>query len=311
MHSGSTKEKGFTLIELVIVITVTGILSGIGVPRYLGFMERARIENDRISIRILNTATNIYAIDREVQDGDVFQGIVDDEQRQQELVDSGWLEEIVYPQQNDSEFKWHMESQRWINTLYELALNDQQHFYFSLLDPEEFNKVGTWGLDENGFTATNGLLCIENNRSEYTITLKAALAHNNERGGYGILFDTVLTKDNKDTGYVVQFDRGYGGIIIRERTGGRESNPVLAVTSTQNGFIPSSKRDEWWTTEKDIRIVVKQIKDKSGWKEMDFWIDDVKIIEGFTFESSVEPVNSFTGFRSWHDETLYSELHIR
>ena len=43
-----TKEKGFTLIELVVVIAITGILSGISVPRYAGFLERAKIENDRI-----------------------------------------------------------------------------------------------------------------------------------------------------------------------------------------------------------------------------------------------------------------------
>lgn len=38
----SKKEKGFTLIELIVVIAILGILMAILIPNFTGFQERAR-----------------------------------------------------------------------------------------------------------------------------------------------------------------------------------------------------------------------------------------------------------------------------
>jgi len=37
-----TKEKGFTLIEIIIVFTLIGILVGLGLPQYTTSVKRAR-----------------------------------------------------------------------------------------------------------------------------------------------------------------------------------------------------------------------------------------------------------------------------
>jgi type IV pilus assembly protein PilA len=42
-----TKKKAFTLIELLIVVAIIGILAGVGVPMYNGYMASARTESAR------------------------------------------------------------------------------------------------------------------------------------------------------------------------------------------------------------------------------------------------------------------------
>jgi len=55
---------GFTLIELMVVITVILILLGAAVPIYSHSITRAREENFRTSVDTLNTVIYQYALDK-------------------------------------------------------------------------------------------------------------------------------------------------------------------------------------------------------------------------------------------------------
>lgn len=54
------KLKGFTLIELVIVIAILGILAGIAIPRFTDAVETARGAKLLADLRSIESAGTVY-----------------------------------------------------------------------------------------------------------------------------------------------------------------------------------------------------------------------------------------------------------
>ncbi|SDH92326.1 pilin [Desulfosporosinus hippei] len=49
------KQKGFTLVELIVVIAIIGILAGVMLPRYFGFTDDAREQAAMSEARVLKS----------------------------------------------------------------------------------------------------------------------------------------------------------------------------------------------------------------------------------------------------------------
>ena len=62
------KDKGFTLVELMVVIIILAVLTGIAIPSYLALRNRARIQATRSEMQNIGTALELYSADNE----DVF-----------------------------------------------------------------------------------------------------------------------------------------------------------------------------------------------------------------------------------------------
>ena len=56
-------NRGFTLIELMVVIVILGILAGLIIPRIMGRPEEARRMKARVQIESIETALKLYKLD--------------------------------------------------------------------------------------------------------------------------------------------------------------------------------------------------------------------------------------------------------
>ncbi len=53
-------QKGFTLIEILVVVIIVAILAAFAVPRYLRYVEKSRSTEAQTAIRALRTAYDVF-----------------------------------------------------------------------------------------------------------------------------------------------------------------------------------------------------------------------------------------------------------
>ena len=107
------KHRGFTLVELIVVIAILAILAGILVPSILGFIESARLTADKSAVKVLNTVTPLFR--HFVETADPFEDNNNDSDTlMQKLVDDRYILEAAAPQTKNAQFAWDFSKQVWL-----------------------------------------------------------------------------------------------------------------------------------------------------------------------------------------------------
>lgn len=92
---GPQSEQGFTLVELIIVMTIIAILSAMAIPSYLHSVEKAKEAVLREDLFTLRTAIKSYTIDK---------GMAPDSL--DDLVKGGYLKSLPRDPMTSSDATW-------------------------------------------------------------------------------------------------------------------------------------------------------------------------------------------------------------
>ena len=96
-----SNKKGFTLVELVVVIAIIGVLAAILIPTMMNYVKKARLKTANSNAKLVFTTINNKCADL-VSDGKVCKGLTLGVTEAKTLSGAGDVEDAVYQALKDN-----------------------------------------------------------------------------------------------------------------------------------------------------------------------------------------------------------------
>ena len=126
----NTNKKGFTIVELVIVVAVIAILAAVLIPTFSSIIKKANLSADQQAIRNMNTALQVEAVPN---------GFTNPSDAIDALYNAGWNFGKMQTYSNGFHYAYNHSE----NTMYLLDENDV------VVYPAETDKSKLWGIYDN------------------------------------------------------------------------------------------------------------------------------------------------------------------
>jgi len=222
-------KKGFSLIELIIVIAIFGVIAAITIPALLSFVEKGR---EAACLEDRRTAERMYRFYK-AKGGDFNPNETNGTQF---LVDEKLLGSNIICKSNGV-LTWGVDDSGnalIICSVHGRPLGTES---FGTFNEEDIVKVaGEWKIINGKLVPTgpgeNRMLIAKTNGKDYELTVNAKY-NSASGGGYGVYYRATHITDKKGdkiSGYCFQFDPGLGNdFVVRKVIDGAEQNPFQRV----------------------------------------------------------------------------------
>jgi len=312
------RQKGFTLVELVVVIVVLSILTGVAIPGYITLKDRARESGTKSTMRNVAAALELYRIDKGsypasvsgpgilAQEGYINSVPVRDLWENDYIYNSGEEDSYTYTSTGvdgdagtDDDIVFQngtmIAGGGFSNSGSGGASNIILLFLSGFGDMDYFMPLmGDWHISEGVLKPSadhyqNRVVFGDITWSDYEISVDANLK---EGDGYGIYYRSNSQEDI--TGYIFQYDPGLGDkFVVRKVTNGNEASP----------FQRASMPDGFQVYGENHNINISLVGDRHIIK-----VDDEIV---FDFQDDWRG-SGMAGFRSWaRSDVDFSELEVR
>ncbi len=283
-------NKGLTVIELVAILVIMGIISGLAYLGISNVIENSRIKADEANLVVLNQATDNYIFNEGLENEDAFSGINSDYFRIEHLYLMGYLDKIIIASQSEAEFRWNVDEQVWDLIGGENIYNDYGNEYdFSEMTLQDAIDDGATIANprrvtydpEDGFVTIEGpvgILMQDTSSDEYSFSFTFS-TENLDTAIPMFYFDYYDESNLGDgEGFAVLISKELEEINIYSVVNGRDLSIIERYDYTSSGIIPSNASDPNWYGE--IHTIEFDITRKdSSTKNVEIYIDNEFLID--------------------------------